>query len=337
MCSNHQERQTFGDYCALGKAALTVIDSDIPISQLPGFRFLAENEYEWIQFATFMLDYASFVSASDLQTLYQQLNETLAKLSDAYFDSVQEYADAKIQAANVHQIAAKAARRSPLDSVDRGILMLGSFSVDLKIKINKRARKNGLPESCQTNEWIVSESIRFELHDDPVFSWFKQVNHKSGFCKFFVQGNCRRSNCKYSHDIPDRPRIPENAQTDANMATMSSARPAEDLTAPNVVEIQCEAMPAPDCKAHFIKANPAYRSVIIGLDGTPFTTPKSYSACRKFKKVASMITEVVEENFPMVVAAKELGIVDIADSEQHDNDGAADDYFTYDLRMSDAK
>ena len=343
MCSDNQERQIFGDYCALGKAALTEINFNIPTSQLPGFRFLAENKYEWIQFATFMLDYASFVSASGLQILYHQSKETLAKLSVVYFTSVQEYADAEIQAANMHQMAAKAARRSPLDSVDRGILMLGSLSVDLKIKINKRARKNEIPESCQTNDWVVSELIRFELHDDPVFSWFKQVSHKSGLCKFFVQGNCRRSNCKYSHDIPDQPRIPENAniannaapphaQLNANssMATMSSARPTEDLTAPGVVDIQCKAMIAPNCEANF-KANPAYWSAIIGSDGMPFTTPKSCSACRKFKKSASMITE---DNFSMVAAADELGL---ADSGQHDDDGADDDYFAYDLSMSDAK
>ena len=215
MCSNDQERQIFGDYCALGKAALTEINFDIPTSQLPGFEFLAENEYEWIQFATFMLDYASFVSASGLQILYQQSKEALTKLSIVQFDSVQEYADAEIQAANVHHVAANAARRSPLDSVDRGILMLGSLSLDLKIKINKRARKNEIPESCQTNDWVVSELIRFELHDDPSFSWFKQMSHKSGLCKYFIQGNCRRSNCKYSHDIPDKPRVPENTNSQA--------------------------------------------------------------------------------------------------------------------------
>ena len=359
MCSDNQERQIFGDYCALGKAALTEINFNIPTSQLPGFRFLAENKYEWIQFATFILDYASFVSASGLQVLYHQSKETLAKLSVAYFASVQEYADAEIQAANLHQIAAKAARRSPLDSVDRGILMLGSLSVDLKIKINKRARKNEVPESCQTNDWVVSELIRFELHDDPVFSWFKQVSHKSGLCKFFVQGNCRRSNCKYSHDIPNQPRIPENANianstapphsqpNNSSMATMSGARPTEDLTAPGVVDIQCKAMLAPSCEGEF-KANPAYWSAIIGPDGEPFTTPKSCSTCRKFKKITSMVTEdnsiITQDNFStqydlagnfsMVAAADEL---DIADSEQHENDGADDFYFAYDLSMSDAK
>ena len=336
MCDSDPERQIFGDYCALGKAAPSQIDFSILTSQLPGFRFLAENPYEWIQFATFLLDYACFVSHSGIQRLYQTSKLLLAQLSVAEFDSVQEYADAEEQHASSHHSAANAARRSQLDSVDRGNLMLSSLSNDLKVKINKRARKTQIPESCQTHDWVVSELTRLELHDDPVFSWFKLEHNKAGLCKFFLQGNCRRNNCRFSHDhlkTADNP-APPNAQPDANssMATMSGARPAEDLSAPGVVDIQCKAMLAPSCEANF-KANPAYWSAIIGPDGTPFTTPKSCSTCRRFKKAASMITE---DNFSMVAAADELNL---ADDGQHDNDGAADDYFAYDHDscMSDAK
>ena len=43
MCDSDTERQIFGDYCALGKAAPSLIDFSILTSQLPGFRYLAEN------------------------------------------------------------------------------------------------------------------------------------------------------------------------------------------------------------------------------------------------------------------------------------------------------
>ena len=45
---------------------------------------------------------------------------------------------------------------------------------------------------------------------------------------------------------------------------------------------------------------------------------------------------ITEDNFSMVAAADELNL---ADDGQHENDGAADDYFAYDHDscMSDAK
>jgi hypothetical protein len=108
MCDSDAERQIFGDYCALGQAAPSLIDFSILTSQLPGFR------YEWIQFATFMLDYACacFVSHSCIQQLYQTSKHRLAQLSVAHVDSVQEYADAELLAASLHEAAANAARRS---------------------------------------------------------------------------------------------------------------------------------------------------------------------------------------------------------------------------------
>ena len=41
-----------------------------------------------------------------------------------------------------------------------------------------------------------------------------------------------------------------------------------------------------------------------------------------------------ESNVSLVAAAEELGL---ADNGQHENDGAADDYYGYDLSMSDGK
>jgi hypothetical protein len=76
--------------------------------------------------------------------------------------------------------------------------MLSSLSNDLKVKIAKRACKQQMPESCQTHDWVISELLKLESHNDQVFSWFKL--EQKALCKFFLQGNCRRSNCRFSHD-----------------------------------------------------------------------------------------------------------------------------------------
>ena len=57
-CADDTEMQLFGDYCALGKAAPNEIDFSVPAPQLTGYRILVSSPSEWMQLATFILDYA---------------------------------------------------------------------------------------------------------------------------------------------------------------------------------------------------------------------------------------------------------------------------------------
>ena len=97
------------------------------------------------------------------------------------------------------------------------------------------------------------------------------------------------------------------------------------------------ALTAPNCESNF-KVNPDYRSAITGPDGGKFTTPKSCSMCRKLKKeqdrAATNASMVTGNNFSLITGDEEFGF---ADNGQHENDGADDDCFAYDLCMSDAK
>ena len=45
-------------YCALGKAAPNEINFSVASAQLPGYRILMASPQEWMQLATFLLDYA---------------------------------------------------------------------------------------------------------------------------------------------------------------------------------------------------------------------------------------------------------------------------------------
>ena len=140
------------------------------------------------------------------------------------------------------------------------------------------------------------------------------------------------------------------------MATVigpGTARPTEDPSAPDVVDIACKNQVTPDCATNF-KVSPPHRNAIKNTEGEPFAVPKSCSACRKFTRLnpsSSMVTSIPEtktaeltanwwipnpdeNNLSLVAAAEELGL---ADNDQHENDGAADDYFGYDLCMFDVK
>ena len=138
------------------------------------------------------------------------------------------------------------------------------------------------------------------------------------------------------------------------MATVTgpgTARPKENLSAPDVVDIACKNQVAPDCATNF-KASPSYWNAFKNTEGEPFVIPKSCSVFRKFARLnpsSSIVTSIPEietaeltanwwipnhgeNNVSLVAAAIELGL---ADNGQHENDGAADDHFAYDFCMSD--
>ncbi len=130
----------------------------------------------------------------------------------------------------------------------------------------------------------------------------------------------------------------------------------EDLNSADVVDIVCRnSVSATGCKGTF-KASPSFWAGFKDKDGNPYSTQKSCDVCRQYKRdtehirpssTSSMVTAVpfstmvttvpsaVDDNnsYSLVAAAIEL---DITDSGPHDNDGADDFYYGYDMSMSEA-
>ena len=352
-CADDNELQAFGDYCALGKAAPNEINFSIASSQLPGYRILMASPQEWMQLATFLLDYACFMNSSDLLQTYLDSKSRLSKLSLADFDSIQDFSDQEIACYNDHEIAAASSLRSVLDPVDRGNIILHSLSSELQDKINKRGRKDQIPENCKDRNWLIQALTKLETIKDPLLIKFKL----SDVCKLFLRGKCPRGeNCKYSHAAIEPPQPSSQNKPAAapkppsQLIQPAPARPhqakIEDLSSPDVVDIQCRSMIADGCKNAF-KASPSFWAGFTDKDGNPYSVPKSCDVCRKFKKdteyirPSSMVTADIPDpiladdaNFSLVAAAETL---DLADSGPHVNDGANDFYYGYDISMSDAQ
>ena len=351
-CADDTEMQLFGDYCALGKAAPNEIDFSVPAPQLTGYRILVSSPSEWMQLATFILDYACFMSSSDLLQEYQKSKTILSQLSLNDFETIQEFSDQEIALYHDHEIAAASAIRSVIDPVDRANLILSRLNNDLQIKINKRGRKDLLPENCKDRNWLIQVLITLEMIEDPVFI---QYMSSAEACKHFLKGKCIRDNCRYKHiaSDPSQPpsqQIPSAAPKPLVAIKIASAKPnqakVEDLNAPDVVDILCRSMLSPGCKHNF-KASPSFWAGFTDKDGNPYSTPKSCDVCRQFKRdteyitPTSMVTADVpapviddEANFSFVAAATEFGL---ADSGPHENDGVDDFYCGYDLSMTDAQ
>ena len=353
FCQSEQDICQVADYCALGKAAPLKIDHSVRVDHLPGFKLFADEPALMLQLTTALLDYVCFMSNSDIQTAYANSKSVLAEIVPAAFDCIQAFGDAEEIAYNSHSSFAAAAKRSTIDQVDRGITILSNLSNDLKTKLNKKARKLRVPENCQTRDWVISQLIVLEEIDDPAFSWYKKDWRSNKACRHFeTTGKCPYANCKYSHEVSDQPAnsaANSQHQAPASMATMTGpgnlpARKIEDLSAADVVDIQCRTTLSPECETHF-KASPSYWSSIKNNQGEPFQTPKSCLPCRKHARLnnSSMITCMPTDISPApdesaadwYSAAMAVGCAENADTtDDADDDYLVDFYADYDLNMS---
>ena len=224
---------------------------------------------------------------------YSESKAELARLSLAKFSSIQDSSDTEERIYNLHYGFAAAAHRATIDHVGRGLTILTTLSSDLKKKLNKIARKEKIPGNCQTRDWVIVQLEELEEADDPDFSWFKKTWSSDILCRDFQNGKCSYKNCKFRHIIPIHPTAnqPDSAAAPpASMVTMGTARPKEDLSAPDVVEISCKSM-FPGCETTF-KASPSFWNAIKNDKGESFPVPKSCATCRRYAKVnaSSMVT-----------------------------------------------
>ena len=362
LCQDANDLADVADYCAVGKPAPIKIDHSISVVHLPGFKLLADKPTLWMQLTGALIDYVCFMSNSDIQKAYSESKAELAGLSLASPNSIQEFADTEERIYNSHCSFAAAAHRATIDHVDRGLTILTTLSSDLKKKLNKIAREEKIPENCQTRDWVIVQLEELEEIDDPDFSWFKKIWLSGRLCRDFQNGKCSYTNCKFSHDILRTPATNQPGSTAALPASMAteigpgSARPKEDLSAPDVVDISCRSQIAPNCETNF-KASPSFWNAIKNDKGESFEIPKSCTTCRRFAKVnsSSMVTSFPEadaadlnadwwiptpdaDDSSLVVAAIEVGICDSAADFDY---GADDDYINdlfegHDMSMSDA-
>ena len=289
FCQNTADLKQVADYCAVGKPAPIKIDHAISVVHLPGFKLLADTPTLWIQLTGALIDYVCFMSNSAIQKAYCESKAHLASLSLAMFDSIQEFADTEERIYNSHCSFAAAAQRATIDHIDRGLMILATLSSDLKKKLSKIAREAKIPENCQTRDWVIEQLEELEEIVDPDFSWFKQVERSATVCRDFQNGKCSYSNCKFSHAIAIQKTNPNQltptASLPSSMATTlispGSARPKEDLSASDVVEISCRSQIAPNCETNF-KASPSFWNAIKNDKGESFEVPKSCTTCRRF-------------------------------------------------------
>jgi hypothetical protein len=360
FCQDEADICHFADFCALGKAAPIRIDHSVRVDLLPGFKLFTDDPALMMRLTTALLDYVCYMSNSDIQAVYTDSKTVLGDVLLAAFDRVQGFADAEEIAYNSHSSLAAAAQRSTVDQVDRGIIILGNLSKDLKSRLNKKARKLNVPENCQTRDWVISQLIALEAIDDPDFSWYKKLWRSDKVCRHFKNtGKCPYTNCKFSHeavggvaDQPAKSAADFLHQAPASMATMLGAatlpaRGPEDLTAADVLEVQCRQTVSPGCTPVF-KVSPSFWASIKNDKGEPFQPPKSCLSCRKHARansssmVTSMLTDMTPEpdgHTPVAPTSDNYHsamITDCAQADYHaDDDYMAQFYEGYDMSMSD--
>ena len=345
FCQNKTDMKSFADCCAMGKAFPAKIDHAIPVAQLPGYQILMDDATEWIQLATALLDYMCFMSNSVVQASYHITKTAIKTINPASFASMQEFADAEESAYNKHSSAAQAAQRSLLDEVDRGMIILINLPPSIRTRMNKNARKQKVPENCQTRDWVILQLLDLEEFNDPDFSWYIAQWRSKKVCRQFLSGNCSFTDCKFSHDKSNTPIPPDaNSKNDSQSQSALSVaagslrnddrshHPAEDLSADDVVDIKCSLHLSPECTENF-KASPSYWTAIKDDHGKPYSVPKSCKACRTAKKLTASASLLTADDIRINEQLASLMATDPHEDEVADDDYSA--YAAYDLSISD--
>ena len=70
---------------------------------------------------------------------------------------------------------AQDARRSTIDYLDRGLLMLKNLKTDHRRELDAYARKKKIPENAMDVHWVMSHLIRLEKRDQPEYSFWNKT------------------------------------------------------------------------------------------------------------------------------------------------------------------
>ena len=172
--TGEQDIQMFEDACALGKSADIDIDFSLSTAELPGFRRLVDQPVEWVRLTSALIDFGAFMSNSDMQAAYSEQKTLLNLLRLSDFATVIEFDDAEQKLFSTFNAYASSARRSSIDFLDRGLMILLNLPVPLKRELDRLARKREIPENCMDRSWVISELIRLESRDLPEFTFWKR-------------------------------------------------------------------------------------------------------------------------------------------------------------------
>ena len=252
----------FEDRCAVGLPAEISIDFSLSAAELPGYSRLQSDPSEWIRLATALVDYASFMTNSEIQSAYSTSKHQLAAIRLEDCDSVRKFADLEEKLFNSFDTYARSTDRSSLDLLDRGIQILQQLPTHLRKEIDSHSRKYGIPENVMSRDWVISQLLRLEKREKADFSFWKKT-------------------------IPRAP-APAPAPAPQQNPAPPSQDPANNIPpADDEMEITCIAQLVSDCEKTFKTSAKYWASK--GWD-----LPKSCTACRKEKRrlaPASLMTQ----------------------------------------------
>ena len=246
--SDERDIQMFEDACALGKSADVDIDFNLSTAELPGFRRLVDQPAEWVRLTTALIDFGAFMSNSNMQAAYSEHKTLLDLLRLSDFATVIEFDDAEQKIFSTFHAYASSARRSSIDFLDHGLMMLSNLPVPLKRELDRLARKGEVPENCMNRSWVISELVRLESRDLPEFTFWKR-----------------------NRPAPAAPAAP------TQMALLPVAADDE-------ITVTCQLALDAKCEQTFTTSSSYWLSKKDPVTGRPFQVPKSCKPCRDLKR-----------------------------------------------------
>ena len=287
---NPDDVADFENMCAIGRPAAINIDFQQSPAELPGYKRLMDDPGEWIRVATALVDYAAFMSNSEIQGAYTLSRRALLALKLSDFTSVQLFADTELEKHSIFQTYAITAQRSDIDLLDRGLKMLQNLPFLLRKELDDYSRKRSIPENCMDRDWVVNELLRLEKRDQAVFSFWRQSIPEQPTAPAAAQSN--KPAAPATNRLPPTAALPVDADP-----TPMQVRGDPGASAPDAVQIKCRSNTAADCRTTF-HASPSHWNSITTRDGRAFEVPKSCDNCRKHNKMvnqASLVTTVPTE------------------------------------------
>jgi hypothetical protein len=313
----------FEDECAAGKISQVAINYTQPIELTFGFSLFSDSEASdvyLIRLTTAMTDFMSYVSNSDLQKQFGMAfdNWKRQRLTNDMISD--RFAVNEEEAFAVLQAAGAAACRSVPDELDRGLAILSNLPLTVRAFISKTSMKRSVPENMMNRNWVISQIKRIETESKPKYSWHTNTTATQKQCNNFQNGNCTYgTSCRFQHTMV------QSSDSNTSLITAPTGPSADDIS------IECSLKHSPKCTATF-KVSPSYYATLKTADGTPYDLPKSCKSCRDLKRFNFKNKQSVS-----MFTCEGDTEPDFDDStEQHDNDGADDDYYTeYSMCMSD--